>query len=281
MMKQITRYLSFFFVIALNTQAFATETARIFHADRGTILLFESGSGQQVMVAGGALPNGAATAGDCFIEANINLKKSPNYYEGDFNSVHNEIVGIDQADIQGKGIGLYKSADQIRIGGAEVSGICADGIDFSGIYKEMPRGTPGYERNFLYFLNLSHQNSNYLLKHGTPKAAIDSLRPFIDTYDERWLSSSEDAKVVIPAINDYAFALQEAGDNTAALPLFQEIIKYQPDRTVAWLNMADAYWSTGNLDNAKKSYQQYTKLMATAGLQAKIPARVSARLKGQ
>jgi tetratricopeptide (TPR) repeat protein len=277
-MSQATKYLICVAVLALSAPVFAAEVARVFQAERGAIIFLETENERKIMIAGGAMSGGAATAGDCFVEANLSLKKYPDYYEGDFDSVHNEIIGIDQADVQGKGLGVYESVDQIRVGGAEVSGICAGGIDFSGVYREVKRGSASYERNFMYFMNLSHQNANYLLKNHEPNAAVEALRPFVDMYDEHWLAYDDGEKVIIPSINDYAFALQEVGEITAALSLLKVVINHQPDRAIAWLNIADAYWSVNDHNEARRCYRQYTRLMAAAGMDGKIPDRVSERL---
>jgi tetratricopeptide (TPR) repeat protein len=265
-------------VLSMSRHAIAND-ARVYHGRRGDILTIATSNVTTLMAAGGALPKGGATAGDCFVEARLALKKAPNYYEGDFLPAHNELIDVSAVDLQGKGLGVYVYSNSIRISGAETTGICSDSIDFVGEYSEVSRSDAGYEGIFLYFFNLAHQDFLHLLKGGDKGAAMNSLRPFVDAYDEKWLTQKQWAKILLPALNDYAFALQQSGANVDALSLLKVVIKYDPKRSVAWLNIADAYWSTGDKKNAKLCYQRYAELLTMAGLQAKIPARVGDRIK--
>lgn len=265
--------------LAVCPPLFASGAIRAYQGSHGDALFVDSSDGQAIMIAGGAVPNGAATASDCFAEAYVSLKKAPNYYEGVFIPVFNEISHVTKEEIHDQGIGLYLSSDKLKIGGAEISGICADGIDFSGNYKEIFKGSREYQRKFLYFMNLAHQNSNYLFEHRDIKAALAGLKPFVENYVPDWLADSSSEKILIPAINDYAFVLQSSGKNADALPFLQLVTRYQPTRTVAWLNIGDAYWAEGHMDDARKSYTEYVRQMTAAGMASKIPARALQREK--
>lgn len=63
--------------------------------------------------------------------------------------------------------------------------------------------------------------------------------------------------------------------------LLDNITKSFPDRTVAWLNLADAYWQKdrGYWEQAKKHYKKYLELMKAQGKDMnKVPARVYERM---
>ncbi|MFP9100017.1 hypothetical protein ACLI09_13290 [Flavobacterium sp. RHBU_24] len=91
--------------------------------------------------------------------------------------------------------------------------------------------------------------------------------------------------------NDIAFYILEllpynqekkASLTDSAIFLLDNITKSFPDRTVAWLNLADAYWENdrGHWKTAKKHYSKYLALMQIQGKDMnKVPQRVYQRLK--
>jgi hypothetical protein len=83
-------------------------------------------------------------------------------------------------------------------------------------------------------------------------------------------------KQYIPAINDYAFFLQEAGKNSEAIPLLRRVLEKDSGRTVAYLNLADALWATGDKAGAKKMYVEYVS-RAGKDKSISIPPRATER----
>ncbi len=83
------------------------------------------------------------------------------------------------------------------------------------------------------------------------------------------------------AFNDIAYYWQQAGFNTDAIWLLEKVIADNPKRVVAYLNVADAYWSKGDKASAIKNYKSYNELMTTEGKQLKIPERAKERAGGQ
>lgn len=81
-----------------------------------------------------------------------------------------------------------------------------------------------------------------------------------------------------PALNDYGFFLQEAGQHRDAIAIFEAVVELAPQRTVAHLNLADSHWALGQSDAARRSYETYRWQMAQQGLAQQIPARVLQRL---
>lgn len=74
--------------------------------------------------------------------------------------------------------------------------------------------------------------------------------------------------------NDIAYYLQQAKANDEAIFLLEKIIEKFPNRTVAYLNLADAYDGINDKEKAKSNYKKYIELMKKSGKEAKIPKRV-------
>jgi hypothetical protein len=276
-MKIIIRILLLIAVARFSGPVFSSDNVGIYQGLRSEALLLYSNNENILMISGGAIPRGAATAGDFFVKSHIKLKKRPNYYEGNLDPVSNEIVEIDNDKIYNNGLGVYLYPQKIRIGGVQATGICADGIDLSGEYQKTKKSSDSYRRIFLRFMNLSHENANFIFGKGNMRGAIAELRPFIENYNDEWITDKNSAAILIPAVNDYAFFLQGAGRNSDALIFLQIVIKYAPDRAVAWLNIADVYWVEKNMENARYSYNRYIRIMRSNAMAEKIPRRALER----
>lgn len=96
---------------------------------------------------------------------------------------------------------------------------------------------------------------------------------------ERYISEYSYSKADQQYYNDIAYYWQQAGFNDDAIWLLEKIISNSPDRVVAYLNLADAYWGKNEALNASKNYKKYSELMALSGKQQKIPSRVKERSK--
>lgn len=91
---------------------------------------------------------------------------------------------------------------------------------------------------------------------------------------ERWFWSG-----YIEASNNIAFLLSEAGYHLEAITLLEKIITTSPQRTPAYLNMADSLWALHQYDRAHRFYERYISQMKTKKLDSKIPSRVKERIK--
>jgi len=99
-------------------------------------------------------------------------------------------------------------------------------------------------------------------------ADLDQSKPLV------WLDSFSEANIdieglpndktfsfppsqYIAAVNNYAFYMQRQGKHAEVIPVFEKIIELDPNRTVAYLNLADSLWATGDKKEASKRYCQY------------------------
>lgn len=68
-------------------------------------------------------------------------------------------------------------------------------------------------------------------------------------------------------------------DPLYAIWLLDKFIKNDPQRVVAYLNIADANWSAGNKMAAVENYRLYMDMMNSSGKGTKIPAIVTERAR--
>jgi hypothetical protein len=93
------------------------------------------------------------------------------------------------------------------------------------------------------------------------------------------LDNIEFSKENLTKYNDIAYYLEQSKEYDEAVFLLEKIINVFPDRTVAYLNLGDAYWGLGNTDKAKKAYKIYFGQMKESRKGPKIPYRVLERMK--
>ncbi|WP_085578991.1 MULTISPECIES: M48 family metallopeptidase [unclassified Pseudomonas] len=80
--------------------------------------------------------------------------------------------------------------------------------------------------------------------------------------------------------NDLGFLLGEAGYYAESIQLLNAVIAHNPERTVAYLNLADGYWGVDDKQRASAAYKQYASRMSEAGKAPRIPPRVLERSVG-
>lgn len=110
---------------------------------------------------------------------------------------------------------------------------------------------------------------------------------YADDKDEpgNWIDAFEstslkiDAKIWAPVVNDYGYYLQKAGRHKEAIIAFQAVIKASPDRTCAYLNLADSLYATKSPQSARSNYLTYREQMEKNGQSGNVPFRVLERIK--
>lgn len=83
----------------------------------------------------------------------------------------------------------------------------------------------------------------------------------------------------IELINNFAFYAEKYNQPIPAIIILKGVINAEPNRVVAYLNLADSYWDIKDTDAAKLNYKKYIELMNNSGRQNKIPSRVFERSK--
>ena len=74
--------------------------------------------------------------------------------------------------------------------------------------------------------------------------------------------------------NDIAFFFEQTGYYKEAIYLLERIIEKYPNRTVAYINLGDAYFKDNKEEKAIKSYKIYVKQMKEKNKEKRIPKRV-------
>ncbi|MEG7363459.1 tetratricopeptide repeat protein [Pseudomonas citronellolis] len=74
--------------------------------------------------------------------------------------------------------------------------------------------------------------------------------------------------------NNLGFLFEQTGHYAEAITLLRKVSQDNPQRTVAYLNLADSYWGAENHASAKENYLHYVELMRSAGKGGKIPSRI-------
>lgn len=83
----------------------------------------------------------------------------------------------------------------------------------------------------------------------------------------------------LTSYNNIAYYLEKAKAYNEASFLLEKILEEFPNRTVAYLNLGDAYWGLGDTGKAKAAYQTYIKQMKESDKEKKIPKVVLERVK--
>lgn len=107
----------------------------------------------------------------------------------------------------------------------------------------------------------------------------DPANPKLIPYDLAYELSKVIKNENVELINNFAFYAEKYGQPIPAIIILNGIIDKQPNRVVAYLNLADAYWDVKDFGSAKNKYKKYIELMREAGKGGKIPTKVFDRSK--
>ncbi|GAF05756.1 tetratricopeptide repeat protein [Saccharicrinis fermentans] len=89
-----------------------------------------------------------------------------------------------------------------------------------------------------------------------------------------------DAKNVV-FFNNIAYYLERGKNYNESIYLLKKILDRFPNRTVAYINLGDAYWGLNKIEEAKQAYFKYIELMKRDGKESKIPQRILDRTRDQ
>jgi hypothetical protein len=152
-------------------------------------------------------------------------------------------------------------------------------LDRAHVERLLPRYALMADGAWMYELLRHHAEAAALYKKFQPAKAAALLEELLAEATVSKMEPSLDPHVT-EALNDLGFFLSEAGLNDRAVPVLRRVVARAPDRTVAYLNLADAEYTLGDAETARGHYRQYLTLMERAGNARKVPPRVADRVAG-
>jgi tetratricopeptide (TPR) repeat protein len=105
----------------------------------------------------------------------------------------------------------------------------------------------------------------------------DNDPTLIDSWLNAWYKNDLSTNAYLSALNDYGFFLYRSGQNDDAVKVFLKVIKEDPERAVAYLNLGDALWAEKRLPEARLYYSMYKQQMHAQGEDRSIPLTVLKR----
>jgi hypothetical protein len=120
-------------------------------------------------------------------------------------------------------------------------------------------------------LQAAHKTATSLFKSGKPGPAADTLGKALP-------STARLTTATLPIANDLGFFLVEAKRYAEGAKILESVLAADSNRTVAYLNLGDAYAGAGKAAEAKAKYRIYCDRMTKDGKASKIPARVKSIL---
>lgn len=165
--------------------------------------------------------------------------------------------------------------------------ILGDGIDgnYEGLKKHYPYKD---QKSILKALRLKNIESS-IPKNTDHKSCYDSI---LQSKKRGALNLSCAVKMInngqpkvneitahsVQQYNDIGYYLIEGGMFSEAIGLLKLVVAAMPSRTVAYLNLGDAYWNQSDSISARINYSEYTGQMKASGKAVKIPKKVIERL---
>lgn len=136
-----------------------------------------------------------------------------------------------------------------------------------------------------------HQDAKALYRKGDVAKAADRLEMTFDftayvadklSHDvntpdrtpEYWLAGwklpalKADPEVCIAALNDYGLYLQKLGQDAEAMRVLAAVISAEPQREIAYLNLADTLWHMGRKEDAMPYFQKYNEIRSEENKEA-------------
>lgn len=258
-----------FFLLSFSMVTFANVT--IYKNEFSMLAYEESDNGFiTITLLGGSNDAGDSSPADCTVK--LIVKKSKATLSASLLAFTTELMGYD--DTSGNVAQVERDVNQVRIYFAEPLSVCPLGTEFSGEYDKIDDVTNDFKNAFISALTMNHLNALKEASRGNNERAVRYMEPYMNETLKRNIYS-------MAVYTDYGYFLQQAGRVKESLVFLNQVIAKNPTRIVAYLNVADSYWSAGDKRQAKINYARYKDLMLHKGQRARIPARVSQRLNEQ
>lgn len=241
----------------------------IFYRNDVSVIALEESSDKEfisVTLYGGSNDSGASSPADCIVKFKLTQNKSN--YSGVLIPFSTELMGYDGAYVST----ITFKFDRVHaiLLTSSFLDVCPLGTDFNGEYAIVSKASDDYKSMFDEFIGYNHTNALTIYHSGEIKRAIKLLEPYVSEAKGKGYYYSE-------AFNDYGYFLQQAGFYDEAIYILNDVIKSSPERVVAYLNLADAYWGKHDNKRAVYYYGRYIKMMKENDSYSKIPKRVIER----
>jgi TolA-binding protein len=284
-------------VIAGNTNV------SIFSDYNTDILLIIDSSNSFMLVGYGGSANGSA---DCIINAEGKLKGET--LKGCLKSVYTDLVSYTVEKKDGLQFSSTLKNSVLTITEANTFGNCGLGTNFLKAYdivrneiaiqqkiKNFTGILEGFKENAKLIIILNEQiaqtktndndkcdlntvyNEAFGCYRNEDKASAAAV--IIKFISNKPISYSIISSENVNIYNDIGFFLEQGDKYADAVSVLEEVVKAVPNRTVAYINLGDAYFGLHQPDKAREAYLKYIELMKKEGKEAKIPKCVLERVK--
>ncbi|WP_028620468.1 tetratricopeptide repeat protein [Pseudomonas sp. Ant30-3] len=274
-MKAATNILVFVVAVLFASISMAQNSLSLYVSSSGSAAITEVQGSTSLLVLAGGNNSGQPTSGSCVIAASLTAVEGG--FKGNLFPISTGINSYSEKQALGKKINVDRNPTAIVITDVDDVGICALDNSLVNRYGKVLVNDKKHKIVYAEMIDLAHANALSLFKEGKKEQAVIGLSPYAENYKSAWLADKEIAGVVVSAINDYAYFLQENNQAAESISFLKDIVIVQPNRAVAWLNLADSNWAVGNKNDAAKQYFEYKKLMLSVDRKSKIPARVFER----
>ncbi|WIF68486.1 tetratricopeptide repeat protein [Metapseudomonas otitidis] len=274
-MKRIIKRIITLTIIIHTKTSLAHTSINFYESNQGIISLSKTENTYTLLAIAGGRPAGGATAGNCIIMAK--LKDTEKVIKGKLYPFKSSYFSYDEASSNTPPITLEKRSKSTIFIEVDTFGICGLGVTFTDIYSLQEAHTRSYKENFLETLKITHEIAQNLYQKGDKQGAITIMKPYAENMPMHWIENSASGNEICDFIEKYASFLQLSGQPETAINFLRKILEERPERTAAWLNLADTYWSAKKFKEARESYRKYRILMSTEKREKTIPQRVYER----
>lgn len=287
-MKQIIKiyillFISISYIHAEKLKIYSNEHTDILVVKQNNNTVFVEGFG-----GNGSLP----VAADCVFKTYMSY--DGDMFVGSLENVDTDMISynIEKDDTRKVLIDINQSVLTIR--DINTFGLCGLGTDFLGSYsKVLPENVDNFEKKLVSLLELLSKEEKRTILN--PKFNLNELHQkslkehkqnnyslikeeFLNNGVHLYLHAYGLSKKNLSNYNDFAYFLEQSKAYKESAYLLEKILEKFPNRTVAYLNLGDAYWGLDNKEKAKQAYQTYIRQMKEKGKEKKIPKVVLKRV---
>ena len=152
-------------------------------------------------------------------------------------------------------------------------------VDFDYSDNKSEENISGVVRKEIQLLYIDGKYENIYLKHLEAEVKGGDARS--KNFYVELLNNMPITKKNVRIYNDIAYYLEQNNNDEEAIILLDAIVRKVRYRTVAYINLGDAYWQAGKRYQAYKSYSNYIKQMDVKNRSNRVPNGVKQRVRVQ